>query len=311
MAILQIGVGKSGNLWLYKILQELLHRSGQPLQSYIRQHPIQERARTWELSFAGQAEVDWITIKPRGCYCRISSLFREPITDFDSYVRQCSHVWTHSPVNRRSFQVLPKFEKIVYIIRDPRDVANSLARYAFTKHVQEHFPPHYEKDPASFRALTLDGVLRNWVQHVGGYLRHREEFGLHVVFYERLLRDFDHELTGLTDYLGLALDGEARRKIQEAVDFASMRKENPGHVAQGRAGTWQETFSSDQKELAERIAGPMLRLLNNPNPTRTAIDEAIAPARRSWCDEIERVAVFVRSQRPVKAKLARIRELLK
>jgi hypothetical protein len=53
----------------------------------------------------------------------------------------------HAP---RSMEVLPLFDKIVYLIREPRDIAVSLSRFVFTSHVQRNWvaqPGSSERSP--------------------------------------------------------------------------------------------------------------------------------------------------------------------
>ena len=152
MRILQAGVPKSGNFWLYRLLRSITRESGMEHRSFIQEHPIYEIARELELGFAGQADVDCLNIEPEACYCRINggAVFYERIGDIDEYVSRCSHVWTHSPICQRSFDVLRKFDKVIYIIRDPRDVAVSMSQWVFTPYFVKYYPPHYEKRPTSY-----------------------------------------------------------------------------------------------------------------------------------------------------------------
>lgn len=48
MKILQGGVPKCGNFWLYQIIEEILFQKGQKQPKFIEQHPIAELAKTWE-----------------------------------------------------------------------------------------------------------------------------------------------------------------------------------------------------------------------------------------------------------------------
>jgi aryl sulfotransferase len=324
MLILQAGLAKSGNFWLYTLLRSICKHGGLEHRSFIQHHPVYAQARTWKMSYAGQADVDAMEIEKRRCHFRVGS-FCEPIADIDGYLRQCSHVWTHSPICSGSFAVLPKFDKIVYIIRDPRDVAVSYSHFVFTPHIQASYPPHYEKDPDSFRALALDGMLRDWVQHVGGYLQQKEHLRIHVVFYERLLHEFRAELDRLLAYFGIRLDEAAIQQVENDVGFAAMRKENPFHVRQGRSDEWRRVFTAGQDQQAERIAGGMLKWLNYPvaadaSPSLPSLpreiksdvlDRAIRQARRSFADEARRVATFVTGKRPLKAKAARVSHLVR
>ncbi len=318
--VLQGGFPKSGNFWLYNLLQSIRRHGGLESPSFIRNHPIHPLARTWSLSHADQADIDAISIEQGGCSFRISGVFKEPITDIDAYLRQCSHVWTHSRICERSLDVLPRFDKVVYIVRDPRDVVNSVSHYVFTPHFRDNYPAHHETSPETFRAVVLDQMLRDWVEHVGGHLRHRQRLGIHFVFYERLLHEFRSELAKLLGYLELDLDESAVASIEHEVAFATMSKANPSHVRRGRSGEWEHTLSDAQKRTSERIAGPMLGLLGYagqgslpyvPGHDPVALDRAIGQARRSPVEEVRRVVKFATDRRPLRAKAARLGQLVR
>lgn len=327
MAILQAGIHKSGNFWLSRILRRITHHAGWEHRSWIQRHPIHPTARGWKLSYEGQADMDFLTIRPEGCYARLSNVWREPIEDVDAYVRACTHVWTHSPVVARSREVLPLFDRIVYIVRDPRDVAVSLSRFVFTRHVRTNWPDHYEESPESFLRHALDGELRDWVCHVGGYLSIRPEIPLHVVFYERFLHAFDAELRGLLAYLEIDLPDAAIDAIRREVSFETMHGRNPDHVRKGRSWQWARQLSEPQKELALELAGPLLELLHYPTADTPAaapvpledlprlpeaidaerLELAVDRARRGPLDEVRRVWGFLRSDRSLKVKANRVR----
>ena len=129
MLILQSGVQKSGNYWLYQIIQHSLEQAGLPQKSFARQHPIYQKAKEWPY-FADQAGVDYLEITAGVHYFR-KGTYVEPILDLDAFLAQCSHVWTHSFWSVGTDTTFGKFDKIVYIIRDPRDVVTSAARFFF------------------------------------------------------------------------------------------------------------------------------------------------------------------------------------
>jgi aryl sulfotransferase len=314
MTILQAGMAKSGNFWLYRILQNIIHHGGLPAGSFIQQQPVYAVAQTWKLSTEEQADVDVMDIEPHGCFYRISSIFRMPIEDLDAYIAQCSHVWTHSAFCAMSNTVLPKFAKVVYVIRDPRDVAISMSRFAFTDYMQKYNPPG-ETDRDAFLDRTLALRMKNWAEHVGGYLKAAQRLNIHILFYERLLLDFDAELARLLDYLGVALDADALVAIKRDVDFKTMQSANPQHVRKGQAGQWMETLSGAQQRRARRVAAPMLRMLGYPLVAGDAaaetlpalpaaldtgaVDRAVRHARLAWAvREVPRRALaYVRGGR--------------
>lgn len=260
MHILQISAPKSGSMWLHRILRSIFERAGLPQRSLIQNHPIYPLARTWDLSYAEQASIDMIDIEPLASYYRISSIFRMPITDFRNYVAQCSHVWTHSPLCPRSFELFPIFDKRVYIVRDPRDRAISASKFAFTPYMQKYYP-HDEQNPERFLENQLAALTEEWRWHVGDHLRYAERLDVHFVFYERLLETFETELNALLHYLEIDLPIKERQAIRDEVDFTQMRHKNPQHVRRGTWGHWRQTLSEPQQQEVSRIAGPLLRLL--------------------------------------------------
>jgi aryl sulfotransferase len=324
MAILQAGVPKSGNFWLYRLLQSILQQAGVQQTSYIKNHNVYQTARTWELSYEGQADIDVLDIDPDGCHCRISSAFRERVGDIDSYVSQCSHVWTHSAFCSHSASVLPKFDKVVYIVRDPRDVAISMAKYAFTPYCLKYHP-HGEWNTDEYLSHRLDGMVRGWVRHVGGYLEHKDDLQIHFVFYERMLAALDEELAGLLRYLGIALAGAEADAVKQQVGFAAMKRDNPRHVRRGVAGSWRQVLTDDQKAQVDRIAGGMFGILGYPMsaekdeetslprvPARIAEGElrkAVARSRRTLLEAIGQGYRFAIGPRTFSQKLRRLQRL--
>ncbi|WP_019507046.1 sulfotransferase domain-containing protein [Pleurocapsa sp. PCC 7319] len=313
MTILQAGVPKSGNYWLYNIIRNILLKTRKEHRSYIQQHPIQEQAKNWQLSFAGQSSMDFLTIEKGRCYCRISSVFREEITDIDSYIEQCSQVWTHSSLNPLTKSILPKFNKIVYVIRDPRDVAISYSKFAFTEHKLKNGSPHYEQNSETYLVNRLEEMTRQWVQHVGGYLKYQTELNIYPIFYERLLHSFDRELEKLLVYLEIELSSEAIARIKRNVAFETMKQQSPKHLRKGSSGQWQDKLSARQQERVAKVAAPMLDLLGYSLTTRNipdlpqkidqkVLDYAIATSERSPLDHLQRFYNFINSQRSISAK---------
>lgn len=261
MKILQGGVPKCGNFWLYQIIQQVLRLSGRKTGSFIEKHPIYPLARTWDLNYPEQARIDVLEITDLQFSYRISSIFKMPITDLLQYIQQTTHVWTHSPVCKKSGEVFDLFDKKIYIIRDPRDRALSAARYYCSDYMLKYFPQR-ETNPQMFLHKNFDQMMEEWTWHVWDHLRLSQKHGIHVVFYENFLRDFSAELTGLLDYLEVDLDKAQKMTLENAVNFFHLKKQNPKHLRKGTAGDWKNSLTEEQMEKAEQIAGPLLRFLN-------------------------------------------------
>ncbi|MBA9077232.1 sulfotransferase domain-containing protein [Rufibacter quisquiliarum] len=263
MHLLQGGAPKCGNFWLYQIIQEIMARSGQPHRSFIQRHPIYELAKTWDLNYPSQASIDVLEITDLQDSYRISSIYRMPVEDLPQYISQSSHVWTHSPVCKRSGEVFDQFDKKVYIIRDPRDRAVSAAKYYCSEYMLKYYPQPI-KDPKVYLETHFEDLMREWVWHVFDHLRLSRQHQMHITLYEAFLMDFQAELSRLLDYLGVQLPPRQREEMQEAMSFATLQRQNPKHLKKGQAGYWMEQLTEEQIQKAELLAGPLIRFLGYP-----------------------------------------------
>ena len=321
MLLLQSGLPKSGNLWLHKIIQESLRLGGTELKSFVQSQPIYQEAKTWP-GFSEQAGIDFIEVDSDSCFFR-KGAFRQPIVNLDDYLSQCTHVWTHALWIPHCDQVFSKFDKIIYIVRDPRDVVVSASKYYFTPFMLAQHPQQ-ETDAETFLKHRLYEQMITWVQHLGGYLLHAEEFRIHFVFYERLLHDFDNEYARLLSYLGMHLSGEGISQVKESTRFENMKKQNPHHLRKGEAGGWVNVLIPKQVRQVVKISGSMMEILSYPltGPEGTALPcmptqidrdqvrRAISTARGSLGDKLRYAWGFATSRRPFSEKLSKGLEYL-
>lgn len=262
MNILQIGFQKSGNLWLWNIIERLGEIAHLERRSFIKNQPIYDLAKHWRLGFRQQAEIDHLEIYPKKCFYAIQpSVFRMPVEDMDEYLRQTWHVWTHVPYIAGNDAVLSKFDKIVYLIRDPRDVLISYGHHRFTPFISRHAPIP-ENSPEEFIERRGIQIVKWWITHVGGYLMKARELKIHFVIYERLLYAFEDEVSALAKYLDIGLSAEEIRKVGEWVSFSAMKEKNPYHLRRGTARQWMSDMSPGQQRILNHIARPMLTFLN-------------------------------------------------
>lgn len=263
MNILQCGVPKSGNFWLYKIIRQILERDGRNTTSFIEQHPIYSLAREWELNFPEQAKIDVLEVTDLQYSYRISSIFQMPIDNIRHYVSKSPHIWTHSPVCERSGELFELLDKKVCVIRDPRDRVISASKYYCSDYMLKYFPQE-ETDPEQFLNKNFDRLMHEWVWHVYDYLRLSRQYGIHIVFFEGFLQRFHEELSQLLEYLNINLDDHQKQELEEAVSFKTLKKKNPRHLKKGESGYWMGQLSDEHLERAEIIAGPLIRFLGYP-----------------------------------------------
>ena len=268
ITLLQIGAPKSGNYWLYNIIQQIYRLNNIQYRSFISQQPVYKEAKEWDLSNSQQAGIDMMDIERGKCFYRISSVLRHPVPDLNGYLEKTNHVWTHSEVGENIEGVLQRFDRQVYIYRDPRDMAVSAARYAFTPYMKKHYPPH-EENPEEWLEKNLRKTIHDWIWHVTDYLLLKERFDIHFVAYENLLDDFSLTVRQLSQYIGISLRSGNIRKIEEEVSFNNMKKKDPGHVKKGKRFQWTEILKPQQQEMAWEMAGELMKLLGYPREPET------------------------------------------
>ena len=266
MKLLQLGLHKSGNFWLYNILNRAMKAAGQEWLRFGHLHPIYPLYRNWkDLSFPEQPDIDLVDVTERGYFYCIQAVFWERIDDLDDFVAKTSHGCTHSNWwDPWTPQLIRKFDKSIYILRDPRDALISFAHFQFMPYLQRYSPTLLGRDQAEVLAGQMPRWPVEWVEHVAHHLLAREALGIYFVTYEHLRHDFEREFDRMLEYLELDLPRAVRQEIAEAVHYKTMKKENPGHVRKGETGGWREVLTEDQKRVTRRIAGPMLDLLGYP-----------------------------------------------
>ncbi|WP_026464317.1 sulfotransferase domain-containing protein [Adhaeribacter aquaticus] len=285
MHILQGGVPKCGNFWLYQIIQQILSRSGHNTTTFIQQQPIYNLAREWDLNYPSQAGIDVLEITDLQYSYRISSIFRMPVLNLAEYIMQTPHVWTHSPVCKKSDEVFNLFDKKVYIIRDPRDRAISAAKYYTSEYMLKYYPQP-ETDPDKFLQKNFENLMHEWVWHVYDHLRLSQTYNIHITFYEAFLADFQGELTRLLTYLGIELGPEQKAELAEAMHFSALKKQNPKHLKKGESYYWKNGLTKEQQEKAAIMAGPLLQYLNYPLEEISGLP-AFTPVAASYFEELK------------------------
>lgn len=124
----------------------------------------------------------------------------------------------------------------IYVVRDPRDVYCSYARYQ--SHIQE-------------RIVTPRELIEttSWTEHVLSW----RQSGVHVVRYEDLLRD---PVTTIKVVLGrLSIEASAGGTIPE---WAKLHSECPWYYQAREAGRWRTESTQTEIDLCEKQNGPTM-----------------------------------------------------
>jgi hypothetical protein len=205
----------------------------------------------------------------------------------------------------------PRYRRVIYIVRDPRDVALSAYHY---DRKERNLPDNFPLDTyVTTRIMKTDGYYGTWGERAGSWLvnennipqiSHRNDgfMGavgssgdnvmswqgarghdreLLLVRYEDLLEDTEHEMTRISEFLGLAQispepiakavqlsTADSMRKLEAAqshqwVTTKQSRKDIP-FVRSAKSGQWQQSLPSSSVAEIESAWGPVMKLLGYP-----------------------------------------------
>jgi hypothetical protein len=155
---------------------------------------------------------------------------------------------------------------VVYLVRDPRDVAVSLAHHAGRS-------VEWAAAELSDSGATISGADRShaqvrqrlgtWSQHVESWVD-QGRIPVKVVRYEALIADSGRCLTDVLQWLGYQLARDRASAIAEAASFSQLRLQEdrsgfgeasgaqPRFFREGRAGAWRDELPAG---ISARIEG--------------------------------------------------------
>ncbi len=255
--VLHISYVKSGSYFLWQAFDSLFRAAGQK-RSFVQTHPIQCLRDSWPDFSIDQFDIDQILVQDEAVYWQVEMQHVEAIDDLDQYLAQCSHVWTHSFLCERSWEAYPRFPRVCYIVRDPRDALVSMAHFTQTPFMRRYHP-HAAASPADYVAAELDTFLGDWCRHAGDHWRARRALDIEFLHYERMVQDLPIALRRLANWCALPLDDGAIARVVPSLGIDAMRAKNPQHVRKGGSGGFRELLTPPQQERALAICAPTMR----------------------------------------------------
>lgn len=185
----------------------------------------------------------------------------------------------------------PRYQKTIYIVRDPRDVAVSMYHYSIKRRTIPEDQPI-----SSFIPGFLQGRFfvdwATWAEHVASWYAtrlHRNDFVL--MRYEDMLTDPVNELKKVCLLLNIEPDAS---RLTRAVDLSSAgrmrelehaqskewkltrntRQDKP-FIREAKKGTWRDQLPSDSVRLIESAWGDLMVQLGYELASSNAPKEAV------------------------------------
>ena len=172
----------------------------------------------------------------------------------------------------------PRYPRVIYIVRDPRDVAVSFYFYNLKVRI---IPDGYSLDEFVTRFVAANVVpyadrVGCWEDHVLSWVRLREgKPGFRLVRYEDLLADAGKELTKLAPWLGIDPTPqliERAVRLSSASNMQSLEKKQSKQweatkgtrqdipfVREAKAGGWRNKLSAAAVRTIEKAWGPTMK----------------------------------------------------
>jgi len=180
----------------------------------------------------------------------------------------------------------PRYKRIIYIVRDPRDVCvsnyhhNVKARNIPEKYPMEAFVPR-------FLRADFDAKFGSWADNVASWLYMRQNHdGFLLLRYEDMTQDSARELAKLADFLrrfsfrnveptaerlarAIALSTPERMRNlerEESRKWAVTRqtRQDKPFVRAAIAGAWTTGLSKESIAMIEMELGPLMQMLGYP-----------------------------------------------
>lgn len=180
----------------------------------------------------------------------------------------------------------PRYRKIIYIVRDPRDVLISYYEYQLKRMVitddctLEQFLPR-------FLESAIEPKLGSWRDHVVSWIATRggqENFLL--LRYEEMLANTPQEATKIARFLGLDANPERIRRAVELSSAERMRK-----LEKEQAGQWSltEKTRKDKPFVRKAAAGGWKTVLS---------ENCVAQIESAWGDVMRSVGYELLTANP-------------
>ncbi|KAE8593504.1 hypothetical protein XENTR_v10019166 [Xenopus tropicalis] len=236
---------KSGTTWMQEILT-LIYSNGDPA-------PV-------------KTEYSWDRVPWLEQYTGRSKLENRPSPRL---------ITTHLPFHLFPQSFFKTKAKVIYTIRNPKDVCVSLYFFSLIAQFLE-----YREDFQEFVSLFLskDMFYDGWFDHVKGWLPFNDNPNFLLLTYEDMAKDLKSNVIKICQFLGKELDDAAINSVVENSSFKAMKDNEMSNYSavpdyifskakgsfhrKGITGDWKNYFTPEREEEFNKIYQDLMKDVN-------------------------------------------------
>ncbi len=261
LKIIQVGYPKSGNSLLHKLCILSLEKLGKH-KTFMKSSGLSECfKKIYTLhgvneQFYNQIEVDSVRINNGDLL--LVNLF--PVDDLltlniepSTLLSTSNLVWSHCRPSEIHLFLL-NFSIRFYIIRDGRDVINSLIHHTCRKDILKLVPKYKLESPEKVyeRYDIFKKYIYEWKQNILSYKK------ISYLFTEIRFENLKKFGSDYEKILSIFKLEKFHDNFKDKLKFDAMKNDSPLHLRKGVTGDWKNYFSDKHKKIFKEIAGDLL-----------------------------------------------------
>ncbi|XP_063797702.1 sulfotransferase 2B1-like [Pseudophryne corroboree] len=236
---------KSGTNWMIQILNLIKHKGDVTLSNSV---PFYERS-PWYESIPAQTVIKDL-VPPR-------------------------IMTSHLPISIFAKSFFKSKAKIIYTVRNPRDVI--VSAFYFIKIFKmfsevEHFQEYLD------HFLQGNAMFGSWFEHVKGWMQMKDDSRFFFIAYEELIQDLRGSVVRICKFLGQELDDAQIDSVVEHSAFTAMKENKMSNwslmpeevldhskgsfLRKGISGDWKNLFTVAQSEYFNKIYQEKMKDIN-------------------------------------------------
>ncbi|XP_063797706.1 sulfotransferase 2B1-like [Pseudophryne corroboree] len=236
---------KSGSNWIIQILNLIKHKGDATLSNSV---PIYARS-PWYETITAEPQIK-VLVPPR-----IMS--------------------THLPINMFAKSFFKSKAKIIYTVRNPKDVVVSLFHFTKIIKVFSEVKPFQE---VLDDFLQENAMYGSWFEHVKGWMQMKDDSRFFFIAYEELLQDLRGSVVRICKFLGQELDDAQIDSVVEQSAFKAMKENKMSNYSilspefmdhskgsfmrKGISGDWKNLFTVAQSEYFDKLYQEKMKDIN-------------------------------------------------